>query len=432
MTVTRHLTEPLQAALADTPVVVLHGARQVGKSTLAQALVTEGRLAAYRTLDDAAIFAAATRDPEGLIAGLDGPTVIDEVQRVPELIRAIKAAVDRDRRPGRFLLTGSSDVLFIPEVADALAGRMEVLLLSPFTQGELVGVRETLIDRLFGKVGQLGDSSGGGLSLGALDPQPLDRAGIGLRLVAGGYPEVLARSDGARRAAWFGAYVTSVIQRDIGGVAQIDGLAELPRLLSLLAGQHGGLLNMAELSRDIGFAMPTVKRYLALLRGTHLYQPLPAWAGNTRKRLIKSERVFLNDTGLLAWLLGLAHDAPPTNPEAFGTLLEGFVVQEFRRQIEWSRTRPLAFYYRTAAGREVDLVLEARGGAIVGVEVKSTATLRGEDLRGLEDLRETVGENFRAGVIVHTGREVVPMGERLWALPVSALWAGRRESGGSV
>ncbi|MCB9868125.1 MAG: DUF4143 domain-containing protein [Phycisphaerales bacterium] len=305
--------------------------------------------------------------------------------------------------------------MFVPEVADALAGRMEVLLLSPFTQGEMAGVREELVDVLFGE----GPSP---TAIASLECESLSREALGRRMLTGGYPEILRRRDPGRRDAWFGSYLTSVIQRDVRSIADIEGIADLPRLLSILAGQHGGLLNMAELSREIGFSMPTVKRYLGLLRATHLYQPIPAWAGSTRKRLIKSERVLLNDSGLLAWLLGRGDgDAFLAGPN-FGKLLEGFVVQEFRRQLEWSRTKPVAYYYRTAAGREVDLVLEARGGAVVGVEVKSATTIRPADLRGLEDLRETAGPRFRAGIVVHPGHDIVPMGENVWAFPVSALW----------
>ncbi len=408
----RHLTETLLAALADTPVVLLHGARQTGKSTLARWVARERHKAAYYTLDDAAVLAAVSRDPDGFVRGTSGPVVIDEVQLAPDLLRAVKIEVDRRRTPGRFLLTGSANVLMLPKLSESLAGRMEVLTLWPFSQGELLGVRERFVDRLFEDE-----------DIGRLSPHPMSPGELLRRAIVGGYPEVTQRRDAARRRAWFGAYLTTILQRDIRPLADIAGLTELPRLLSLLAAQCGGLLNMAELSRDIGLSQPTVKKYLTLLQAAHLLQPLPAWAGSRRKRLIKAPRVFLNDTGLLAYLLGFDEPRGAGPGADVGRLLEAFVCQELHKQIGWSRAQPRLYYYRTTTGREVDFVLEHRDGRVVGIEVKAATKIRPGDLRGLEDFAATTGKRFHAGVLLYQGSSTVPLGQRMWAMPVAALFA---------
>lgn len=407
----RHITGDVKAALADTPVVLLHGPRQSGKSTLVQWLCDHGHKATYYSLDDAAVLAAVTRDPDGFLRGTAGPIVIDEIQLVPDLLRAIKIEVDRKRRPGRFLLTGSANILMVPKVSESLAGRMEILSLAPFSVGELIGVREGFVDF----VCHGGDTP-------TLAGPPESWRELVYRMVVGGYPEITRRMDPGRRHSWFGAYLTTILQRDIRQMAEIAGLTDLPRLLAVLAAQSGGLLNMAELSRDIGISQPTMKRYLTLLAATHLYQPLSAWAGNFRKRLIKSPKVYLNDTGLLAYLLGVDTDQLSASSSKTGTILEAFVCQEIRKQISWSRAKPLLYYYRTPTNREVDFVLEHRNGQIVGIEVKAAVKLKSEDLKGLEDLADSAGKKFHRGVILYGGTEVVPFSPKLVALPISALW----------
>ena len=407
----RHLTDSLLQALKDNPVVLLQGPRQSGKSTLAQALASAGHKARYLTLDDAAILSAVARDPGGFLAGLAGPVIIDEVQLAPELFRAIKLEVDRQRTPGRFLLTGSSNVLLLPKLSESLAGRMEILTLWPFSQGEIAGLREGFIDALF--------LPG---SLPAVSPLALTRPNLAQRIITGGYPEMAHRVDPARRQAWFGSYITTILQRDVRDMADIEGLTQMPRLLSLLAAQSGGLLNIAALSRDISLAQPTLKRYLTLLQATHLYQPLPAWSGSQRKRFIKREKVYLNDSGLVAYLRGV-EAVQLAEPNAdLGSLLESFVGQELHKQIGWSQTKPAMYYYRTAEGREVDYVLEDRRGMIVGVEVKAATNLRSDDLRGLADLADATGKRFIRGVVLYLGHDVVPFGVNLHALPLDALW----------
>lgn len=408
----RHITEPLLAALRDTPVVLLHGPRQAGKSTLARWLAKSKHKATYFSLDDAAILSAATRDPDAFVRATAGPVVIDEVQLAPDLFRAIKIEVDRKRAPGRFLLTGSADVLLLPRLSESLAGRMEILTLWPFSEGELRGVREDFVDRLFGTEDLLG------LATPEAPPgEVLDR------LVTGGYPEVALRPDPSRRAAWYGSYIATILQRDVRAMADIAGLTEMPRLLAFLAAQSGDLLNMAELSRDAGVSQPTIKRHLALLQATHLYQPLSAWAGNVRKRLVKAPKAYLNDTGLLAYLLGIDREQLSEPGAHVGRLLEAFVYQELRKQITWSQCQPSLYYYRTAGNREVDFVLQRRNGQLVGIEVKAAVKLSAEDFRGLADLAEATGKRFRAGIVLYRGSTLVPFGNKLWAVPVTTMFA---------
>lgn len=405
----RHITPALKAALADTPVVLVVGPRQAGKTTLCR-LVAERRGATFLSLDDAATLAAAAADPAGFIAALDGPVILDEIQKAAALLPAIKLAVDRRREPGRFLLTGSADVLALPRVSESLAGRMEVLALWPLSQGELAARREGFIDALFAAA-QPG--------LGATGEA---RADLVERALRGGFPEAVARRDPERRRAWFRSYVTTIVERDVRNLAQIEGLTDLPRLLNLLAVRSASLLNIAELSRSVGLPHTTLTRYLALLDRAFLVRRVPAWAGSRARRAVKTPRVWIPDTGLLGHLAGLTPARLGEEPTAVGPLLETFVASELAKQLGWSRTHAELFHFRTHGGREVDLVLEADDGRLVGIEVKAAATVGAADFKGLEALREVAGKRFHRGVVLYTGREALPFAADLWALPVSALW----------
>jgi hypothetical protein len=291
----RHLTELILDALADTPAVLVNGARQTGKSTLVQSveLTRQGRQ--YLTFDDPGVLAAAKRDPNGFVAGLNTPVTLDEVQHVPELFPVIKGVIDRKREAGRFLLTGSANVMVLPKLSESLAGRMELLTLWPFSQGEMNGVREGFIDALFSK--QAGWAGG--------KSHELRRDELFERILAGGYPLVLARKPGARRKAWFQSYLTTLLQRDVRDLTNIADVTAVPRLLSVVASRVGGLLNFADLSRTLGLPQTTLKRYFALLEATFLVQLLRPWSGNLGQRLIQTPKVYLDDAGLLAHLLGL-------------------------------------------------------------------------------------------------------------------------------
>jgi predicted AAA+ superfamily ATPase len=392
-------------ALSDAPVVLINGARQVGKSTLARNLRADAR---YLTLDDPAVLAAAQADPFGFIAGLKGPVCLDEIQRAPGIFLAIKAEVDRNRTAGRFLLTGSANVLLLPQIADSLAGRMEVLELWPLSQCEIAGRPFSLIDRLF--EGEFADR------------YAFDRSDFIARLIAGGYPEALTRSSGRRREAWFDSYLSTILLRDVRDLAQIEGLTELPRLMQRLAARSGGLLNAADLSRGSGIPQTTLKRYLALLETLFLIRLVPAWSSNLGKRLQKSPKLFLSDHGLMAHLQGLDAGALTGAHGLPGDLVEAFMHAELAKHQTWAECRTTLMHYRTSTGVEVDFVLENRRSELVGIEVKAAATISAKDFSGLRHLRATVPEQFRRGVLFYTGEQVVPFDEQLVALPVSMLW----------
>jgi uncharacterized protein len=405
----RNITQNLLDALADTPVVLINGARQTGKSTLVQAISEKTHPARYITLDTASVLAAVRHDAAGFLAGIDGAVVIDEVQKAPELFSAIKADVDRLRQPGKYLLTGSANVLLVPNLSESLAGRMEILSLWPFSQGELAANKETFVDALFA------------------DKFPSWNVNIELplalrsRIISGGYPEVQSRAKEDRRQAWFESYLTTILQRDIRDLANIDGLTSLPRLLAVIAGRAPALLNFAEISRTVSMPQSTLKRYMTLLEATFLILQLPAWSGNFTKRLVKTSKIVMGDTGLMAHLLGLNQKRLAAGG-MIGPLFENFVIMELKKQITWSTAKPQMFHFRTQAGQEVDIVIEDRSGNLVGIEVKASATIHAHDFKGLRALAETAAGRFQRGIILYTGTEIIPFGESLTALPVQLLW----------
>ncbi len=411
----RHITERLLQALADTPAVLINGARQTGKSTLAQSpeLVEQGRQ--YLTFDDPGVLAAAKQDPNGFIAGLNAPVTLDEVQHVPELFPAMKMAIDRKREAGRFLLTGSTHVLLLPRLSESLAGRMELLTLWPFSQGEIKGVKEGFLDALFSE--HPAWSSG--------KAQSLQRDELFEIVLTGGYPLAMARKS-VRRKAWFQSYLTTILQRDVRDLANIADVTAVPRLLSVVATRAGSLLNFADLSRTLGLPQTTLKRYFALLEATFLVQLLRPWSSNLGQRVIQTPKVYLDDTGLLAHLLGLTVDRLKLDGRLAGGVLENFVLMELRKQSAWSETQPEFYFWRTASGQEVDIVLEDSAGRLVGIEIKAGATLGGADVRGLQAMASAAGKQWVRGVVLYTGSEVIPFTANLHGLPVSQLWAAHK------
>jgi uncharacterized protein len=406
----RNLASEIAVAFRDTPVIFLNGARQTGKTTLARQIRLAGKPLQYLTLDDESVLAATRNSASGFIAGLDGPAILDEVQRAPDLFLAIKAAVDRARRPGRFLLTGSADVLLLPRVADSLAGRMEIFTLWPLSQGELSGHRDDFVDTVFKKAA----------SERPLRPQTSQE--LIDRLTRGGYPVAQQRKTEARRRAWFDAYLSTIMQRDVRDLANVDDLSVLPRLLTLLASRAASLLNFADLSRTMSIPQTTLKRYFVLLEITFLVTLANPWSVNLGKRLVKAPKVYLNDTGLMISLLGLSGAQLAANRSLLGPLLENFVVIELRKQAGWSKTRPRMLHFRTHAGEEVDVVLEAPSGEVVGIEVKAAASVTAADFKGLRAFAELAGSRFRRGIILYTGAEVVPFAKNLHAVPIQSLW----------
>lgn len=406
----RNITPKIIEALSDTPVVMLNGARQTGKSTLAMSLISEKHIGRYVTLDDATALAAAKHDPAGFISGLGESSVIDEIQRAPELFVAIKADVDRNRTPGRYLLTGSANVLLLPRLSESLAGRMEIFTLWPMSQGEFAGVREKFIDTLFSEKLPSNEFISADTKTTVIE-----------RAIRGGYPEAAARNSESRRRAWFGSYVTTILQRDVRDIANIDGLTAMPRLLAMLATRSSSLLNYSDLSRSTGLPQSTLKRYMALFETLFLIEHLPAWYSNLGKRLVKTAKLVMNDTGLLTTLLAV-DAARLENTPLCGAVIENFVIMELKKQISWSDTRPAMLHYRTQTGQEVDVVLEDTAGRIVGIEIKSAKSVGGQDFRGLRSLAEAAGNNFLRGIVLYSGSEMVSFGSNLFAMPIDSLW----------
>ncbi len=413
----RHIAPQLADALSDTPVVVISGARQSGKSTLVQSIKTaDATPRRYLTLDDAAILNAAKSDPAGFVNGLQGPVTLDEVQRAPELFLPIKAAVDRDRQPGRFLLTGSADVMLLPGIADSLAGRMEVLSLWPLSCAELAdNPALNRADALF-----LGDWSG-------LNVPPCERQELIAHLLAGGFPDAVTRTSASRRTAWFDAYVQAMLQRDVRDLAHIEQLTEIPNLLQLLAARSATLLNFAELSRTAGIAQSTLKRYFALLEMLFLVVRVPPWERNPGKRLVKAPKVFLPDSGLLCHFLATTAESLAAKPGLPGGAVETFVLSELLKHVAFSGHGLSLWHYRTQTHIEVDFILENRLGQITGIEVKASATVDAKDFKGLRHLQETESAMFLRGIVLYAGRELVPFGQNLWAMPLSVWWVSNQK-----
>ena len=411
---TRHIALQLDEALLDTPVVLVNGARQSGKSTLVKSVVNaNGEPRQYLTLDDVAVLNAAKSDAAGFINALQGPVTLDEVQRAPELFLAIKAAVDRDRQPGRFLLTGSADVLVLPGIADSLAGRMEVLSLWPLSCAEMAD------SPLFNRADALFAGSWSALAV-----PPCERGDFVGRLLAGGFADAVARTSPRRRDAWFDSYIQAILQRDVRDLANLEQLTEIPNLLQLLATRSGTLLNFAELSRTSGLAQSTLKRYFALLEMLFLVVRVPSWERNPGKRLVKAPKVFLPDSGLLSHFMATTAERLLAKPGLPGAMVETFVLTELLKHIAFSAQSLSLWHYRTLTHIEVDFVLENRLGQITGIEVKASATVDSKDFKGLRHLAETEPATFQHGIVLYAGREVVPFGDKLWAVPLSLWWAG--------
>ena len=423
----RHLVQAVRESMADTPVLLLHGARQTGKSTLMRGLA--GADARYVTLDDAAVLSAMRADPAGFLAANPGRLLIDEVQRAPDLFLAIKHEIDLARmaaRPdnGRFVLSGSANVLLLPRLADSLAGRMEILTLWPLSQSELRsgsgGKSVNFIDAVFAPEPAADQVRGkrGDIVLGAAN-----RDDLIAQLLAGGYPEAVTRGSEKRRMAWFDAYLHTIVQRDIRDLSRIDGSVQIPQLLRVLAHKATGTLNSADVSRTLGLPQTTLGRYLQLLETVFLITPLPAWAPRESHRAQKSPKLFFNDSGLLAHLLGLGEQRLASAPGLPGQLLETFVHAELQKLRGWADTQCELMHYRTSSGMEVDFILQDRQGRVVGVEVKSATQASADDFRGLRHLREILGAQFYRGIVLHPGVQSVAFDPQLASIPVTALWA---------
>jgi len=402
----RFSSELVSTALKDTPVVMVSGPRQCGKTTLVRDLVGSER--EFITLDDDTVLAAARSDPTGLVRGLDRAT-IDEVQRAPDLLRAIKKSVDEERRAGRFLLTGSANILALPQVSESLAGRMETISLLPLSRAEIRGRRPTFLRAAFaGKIDQPAETMIG---------QDLVEA-----VLIGGYTEMVRRKDPTRRRTWALDYVRAIVQRDVREIAEVEKLDQMPRLLRVLANHAGQLINFTQMGGQIGFDDKTTRKYIGILEQLFLVRRVEPWFRNRLKRLIRTSKLHFLDSGLLGELLAVTAERVARDRSIFGPLLETFVFGEVLKQSSWSDEAYALYHYRDKDQDEVDLVIETGSGTLVGLEVKAAATVNADDFKGLRKLASAVGDDFMLGVVLYDGERTLTFGDRLFAAPISCLW----------
>lgn len=395
-------------ALSDTRVVFVVGARQAGKTTLVSGLAQDEWPMESFTLDDQAVRDAALNDPAGFIAGLELPVVIDEVQRAPDLLLEIKKAVDRDQSPGQFLLTGSANILATKRVKDALTGRVETIKLWPLMQAELEGSTNNFIDAMFNGLPRITNA-------------PVGRDGLKGRLTEGGFPEAVRRNP-RRRSAWFRSYLDSTLDRDLRDISDAAKTEAMPGLLRLLASQAANVLTYRRIAEGLDLNHETVKTYVGLLEQLSLIQRLPGWRPGFGSRETAKPKIYVVDTGILCYLLGAGESRAITDDQVTGRATENFVAMEILRHQNWANSDTRIYHYHQA-DRDVDLVIERSDGMVAAVEIKSSATVRSGDYKWLRYLRDKLGTRFVAGTVICTTDRTVPLGDRLWAVPISALWA---------
>lgn len=408
MTYPRFLTPRLLEAAQDTPLLLIKGARQVGKSTLMQE-ITSHFGGHSLSLDDPSLLSVARQDPRGFIDQIKTPVLLDEVQRAPEVILPLKLHIDRNRQPGQFFLTGSADFHTLPMIADSMAGRIEIRTLWPLSQGEINKKKEKFLEMAFS-----GDWP-------ATFPTVL-RDDLYHKVIQGGYPEAISRKDAERRATWFDSYLEAIIQKDIRQISSIEGFESIPNLLTILGSRAANLVNAADISRILGLSQSTIKRYISLLQSIFIIFKLKPWFSNTDRRLVKTPKVYFVDSGLLSYLLRFPSTWSLSESSRFGQVLENFVVSEILKQCSWEKERMEVYHFRTQNGEEVDIILQDRKGSFVGIEVKSSSTVSLKDFKGLISFREITKERFCRGIVLYTGDTIIPFGENLWAIPIQALW----------
>lgn len=405
----RYSSKNVLEALKDTPVVFVMGPRQSGKTTLVKSFTDSNWQ--FINLDDQAQLAIAKRDPVGFIKSLaTSPVVIDEIQRLPELLIAIKASVDGDRKPGRFLLTGSANALVLPQVADSLAGRIEAILLSPLSECEIHDTKPGFLSTLL-------------QSKAPVAKTIADRKYWLQRIVTGCFPEPLQRRTAARVSAWYKQYVNSLVQKDMKDLSHIDHPEKMLRLLKLMAYYSGKLANFAEMGARLGLSIETTKKYINLIEQLFLLKQVPAWHSNEYKRLIKTSKLHLSDTGLVCAIRDIDQEYLVQNPTETGSLLETFVLNELQKQAGWLEQDVSFYHYRDKDKVEVDCVIENARGDCFAVEVKASATLRATDFSGLERFKAVAQERFKFGVLLYDGDKTTAFGDNLFAVPISALWS---------
>jgi predicted AAA+ superfamily ATPase len=413
----RYVQDQVVEALKYFPVVLLTGARQVGKSTLAQALIRPSWDAVYLTLDDRVTLDAALRDPDGLISGTPTPAVIDEVQKAPDLMRAIKRAVDKARKPGRYLLTGSANVVTLSSVSESLAGRVALCTLQPFSWPELREVpAPTILEDLF-KV-----STSKELLTRLPRPSGKDyREQVVQRILAGGYPPPVLMDSAKARRQWFSSYRQTYLERDILTLKAIENIPDFNRLLSLAALRTGGLLNLSDLSRDTGLPHSTVRRYMNLLEVTYQLFLVRPYFANVGKRIVKTPKLYMGDTGMALFLRGVEEWSDLEHQGQAGAMVETWVASELLKMISLSGSAIHLYFWRTQYGHEVDFLLE-RGQKIVAIEVKWSQRIGPSDIANLKRCEEDLKARFHMAIILYSGTAIVPFSPRIIAVPFNLFF----------
>jgi predicted AAA+ superfamily ATPase len=405
----RSVRDLVVEALGDTRIVLLAGARQVGKTTLAREISSGPHPMQALTLDDQATRDAANSDPTGFVSGLATPVLIDEIQRAPDLLLAIKDDVDRDTTAGRYLLTGSTNLLASKRINDALTGRIETVRLWPLAQTEIHGGTVNFIDAL--------RAAAPPTVAGA----PVGRAALEGYLSAGGYPEARLR-HGRRRSRWFENHLATALNRDLHDISDAVKTDAMPGLLRLLASQAANLLSYRAIGTRLDLHHATVKSYVGLLEQMFLVRRLPAWRPGLGAREVQAPKIYIVDTGLVAYLMGAGDERIANDDQVTGKIVENFVATELTKHAEWAEETVRLYHYQRER-EDVDLVLEWNDGSIAAIEVKSRATVRQGDWKWVAKLRDQRKDGFRAGAILYTGEQTIPLGDRLWAVPLSGLWA---------
>jgi predicted AAA+ superfamily ATPase len=400
----RHLSQSVLEAMQDTPAVLINGPRQSGKTTLAKQCAPN---LPYYTLDDPTLLNAVRADPLGFVQQLDR-AIIDEVQRAPELLLALKLSVDQNRRPGRFLLTGSANLMALPQVSESLAGRIEILTLLPLSQAELNQRPSQFLKCALTQTWPLQVSSAVNSELTA-------------QVLTGGFPEMQQRSEASRRQAWARAYTTTLVERDIRDLAQLEQIRQVPQLLAIAAELSGQLLNLTQIGGQIGLDAKTVAKYLDLLERLFLVRRLPAWSRNHLKRLTKTPKLHFIDSGLQSTLTGLTADAVFMDRSRFGATLETWVYGELLKILSLTPEPWFLSHYRDNLKHEVDFVLESPSQQVLGIEVKAAASVQAQDFKNLRVLREHCGKQFVSGIVLYNGSHAISFGEQFWAIPLQML-----------
>lgn len=401
----RHVEEEVLAYLKIMPAVLIIGPRQSGKTTLVEMLAKKHKMASY-TFDDDLTLSNAKRDPFGWIDSLPKPVVIDEIQRAPEVFLAIKRDIDQNRKTGRYILTGSANPLLLPKLGDSLAGRMGIVNMFPFSQGEICKTVETFIPMVFSK------------TIPFHEYPKLSQNDLVNLILRGGFPPVQSFETTQDIHRWMKSYLQAMLERDVRDIANIEGLREFPRLFRILATRSGCILNMADISRSLGMVHMTLNRYIRLLETLYFIHLLPGWFSNHGKRLTKSPKIYTLDTGILSYLLDA--DVDKLN-DHIGAFFETFVFTELLKQQSFSK-HPFEIYHYREKDFEVDFVLEQPDGSITGIEVKTTFNINTTDLRGLKRLKSIAKKRFKRGIILHQGTKIQTLGDDLYAIPIQALW----------